>query len=116
MDNCDNISSDIEKECVYLFKVNDDYVGTASIKGNEICRLFVLPEWQGQGFGSRIMDFAESKIFETSETIILDASFSAQEMYLKRGYKQKGYHKICTDNGDYLCYSEMQLSKQVFSQ
>lgn len=107
----DNILSDIQKECVYIFKVNNDYVGTASIKGNEICRLFVLPELQGLGYGSKIMDFAEETIFKISETIILDASFSAQEMYLKRGYKEIGYYKICTDNGDFLCYSKMKLSK-----
>lgn len=28
-------------------------VGTGSIRGNEICRLFILPEYQGKGYGGR---------------------------------------------------------------
>ena len=46
-----NILADIKKGIVYLLKYNDDFVGTVTIKDNEICRLFVLPKFQHKGYG-----------------------------------------------------------------
>ena len=86
-------------------------VGTVSEKGNEMSRLFVLPDHQGKGYGKRLMDFAEQLIFQTHSSIELDSSFPAQEIYIKRGYRTLGFNKLPCDNGDYLCYNEMMLEK-----
>lgn len=109
--NDDKIKEDIRDGCVYLFEVNDTIIGTCTINENEINRLFVLPIHQGCGYGSRIMGLMEEKIFEHYEEIELSASFPAQSMYRKRGYKETSYHKIPADHGDYLCYYMMKLHK-----
>ena len=57
-----NIVSDIANGCVYYLSDNDSTVGTVTIKGNHILRLFVLREFQHKGYGQIILDFAEEKI------------------------------------------------------
>lgn len=106
--NENNIISDIKKGIVYVLYNNENAVGTVTIRDNEICRLFVLPEYQGKGFGGRLIDFAEKKIAENYSKIIIDASLSAKPIYLKRGYVFTEYHTIETDNGDFLCYDVME--------
>ncbi len=106
--NDKNIENDIENGNVYLCLNNDDKaVGTVTIKENAICRLFVLPDYQGNGYGRELLSFTEKKISEKHSTIILDASLPAKAIYLKRGYSSTEFHSIKTENGDYLCYDVM---------
>lgn len=103
-----NIRSDIQDNMVMLCYDASDYaVGTVTIKKNEICRLFVLPQYQGCGYGREMLDYAEKKILETYNAIVLDASLPAKRIYLKRGYSVTDFHVIETANGDFLCYDVM---------
>ena len=106
--NENNIKNDIEKGIVYILYENDNAVGTVTVRENEICRLFVLPQFQGKGCGGRLIDFAEKKAAENYSKIIIDASLPAKPIYLKRGYVFTEYHTIETDNGDFLCYDVME--------
>ena len=106
--NDTNILSDIEAGKVFLC-VNEEGqpVGTVSIKENDICRLFVLPEYQGKGYGRKLLDFAENEITKKYEEIMIDASLPAKRIYLKRGYREKESHIINANYGDFLCYDIM---------
>ena len=110
--SADNIRSAMETEEVYLLTADGQAVGTGTIRGDEICRLFVLPGYQGQGYGTMIMDALEERIFEQYGAVRVDASFPAEDMYIKRGYRFCSYDKIITDNGDYLCYHTMEKTKK----
>ena len=103
----DKIKADIDAGCVYLLEDEGRIVGTVTVSGNHINRLFVLPECQHKGYGRALIDFAEEKISEQYKTIELDASFPAKPIYLKRGYKDVGYDIIDTPNGDKLCHDIM---------
>jgi len=106
--NDTNIINDIEAGKVFLCVNEEGHpVGTVSIKGNDICRLFVLPEYQGQGYGRMLLDFAENEIIKKYEEIMIDASLPAKRIYLKRGYREKESHIINTNYGDFLCYDVM---------
>lgn len=70
---------------VYLLKFQKQWVATASINGNAISRLFVLPQFQGNGCGTRLMDEMESFIFSEYDMITLSSSWPAYQMYLNRG-------------------------------
>lgn len=107
----EKIASDIEAGKVYVIERDDVIVGTVTVDGNGIERLFVEPSQQGKGYGGQLIDFAENMIFEHSETVRLDSSLPAKAIYIKRGYKEKEYCKILTDNGDYLCYDIMERVK-----
>ena len=69
-------------------------VGTVTIKGDAVNRLFVLPSYQSKGYGSHLMDFAENKIAERFSHVHIDSSLAAKEMYLKRGYREKKIRKM----------------------
>lgn len=107
----EKIASDIEAGKVYVIEQDGIIVGTVTIYWNGIERLFVEPSKQGNGYGGQLIDFAENMIFEHSETVRLDSSLPAKSIYIKRGYKEKEYGKILTDNGDYLCYDIMERKK-----
>ena len=103
-----HISKDIESGQVYIvFDEQDDAVGTVTIHKNEICRLFVLPQYQKRGFGSQLLNFSENMILKQYNTIVLDASLPAKSIYLKRRYTIVETYSIRTYNNDYLCYDVM---------
>lgn len=104
----DNIMSDITAGRVYICRsANGEAVGTVTVKANEICRLFVLPEHQGNGHGRELLDFAEAEISANYNEIRLDSSLPAKAVYRKRGYKDLEFRTVKTDGGDYLCYDVM---------
>lgn len=107
----EKIASDIMAGKVYVTERDGIIAGTVTIDGNGIERLFVEPSKQGNGYGGQLIDFAENVIFGYSETVRLDSSLPAKSIYIKRGYKEKEYCKILTDNGDYLCYDIMERGK-----
>lgn len=105
--NEERIAADIASGIVFLLIEGHTPVGTVTLRGNEICRLFVLPEYQGKGYGRALLDFAETEIRLHYPQIVLDASLPAKAIYLKRGYVPCEFHTIDTPNGDKLCYDIM---------
>ena len=106
----DNIRRGIKTEAVILLEVDGIIVGTGSAKENEIIRTFVLPQFQGLGYGSLIMDELEHIISKEHPEIVLDSSLPAYNLYIKRGYVPIGYEKIITPNDDVLCFNIMKKS------
>lgn len=53
------------------------------------------------------MDFAEEKIFKEYSQAEVSASLPAKRIYIKRGYIEKKYNIIQTENGDRLCFDTM---------
>lgn len=107
-----NIINDIHENNVYIcFDDKQNAVGTVTVKHNEICRLFVLPKYQGYGYGRELMNYAEQIIFEKYSKVLLDASLPAKKIYLKRGYFAIESNVIPTENGDFLCYDVMVKNK-----
>lgn len=82
-------------------------VGTVTVNGNDIGRLFVLPEHQGKGYGSALLSFAEESVPEGFDHIVLDSSLPAKSIYLKKDYTPLKYNVLETENGDFLCYDTM---------
>ena len=103
-----NIADDIELQRVYVLEDGEAALGTVTIKDFEMCRLFVLPLYQGLGYGKLLMEFAEKFIAKSFSRIQLDTSLPAKEIYLKHGYSELAFKYIITDNGDRLCYDVME--------
>ncbi len=89
--NEQSIARDISDGSVYLYRLSGEPVATFTINENEIAWLFVLPDFQGRGIGTEILDFAERQIFEKHDDVVLHASLSAKIIYLKRGYREIEY-------------------------
>ena len=102
-----NIQADIYDGKVFLLEKAGAPVGTVTTDKDELCRLFVLPDFQGCGFGTALLDFAEHRISQTYDSTLVHSSLPAKTIYLKRGYLFVSSHAILTDSGDYLCYDIM---------
>lgn len=107
----EKIESDIREGNVYVYKYNGEILGTISFEDNHIYRLFVEPENQGKGIGKQLIIYAEWMILKKYDNVELDASFPSKAMYLKNGYKEIEYHKIETENEDFLCFDVMRKKK-----
>lgn len=102
------IAEDIADGRVFLCRDSDgNAVGTVTLCGNEIQRLYVLPEYQGRGFGGALLEFAEQKLFKTFDEVIVEASLPAKGLYKKRGYSETEYLYMRAENGDFLCWDKM---------
>ncbi len=108
----DRICEDIADGKVYLLLDSEEAVGTVTIDGNTINRLFVLPEHQRKGYGRALLDFAERKILMEYDIVQIDASLPAKRIYRLRGYRETEYHTLPTANGDFLCYDVMILRRE----
>ena len=98
---------DIEAGIVSLASADGKTVGTVTVHDDSIDRLFVLPEYQGNGFGSALLAFAENKVAENFGTARLDSSLPAKKIYLRHGYMVIDSDVISTENGDFLCFDTM---------
>lgn len=106
----ENISKDINEGLVYILTSDNTAVGTVTVCGNELARLFVDVRYQGKGYGKELLDFAENLINEKYDSVVLSASLPAKRIYLKRGYREVDFNSILTDGGDHLCYDILKKS------
>lgn len=106
--NRENIAKDIENGNVGILVVNDQIVGTGSYDGNHITRVYVLPEFQGKGYGSFIMQCVEDEISVKHHTVLLDASLPASHLYEQRGYHTIKHERWPVENDVILVYEVME--------
>lgn len=92
----ERIGEDIENGNVYVLLENHKLIGTGTIKENHITRVYVLPDFQGKGFGTYIMNQLETEIGKEYDKAGIDASLPACKLYYNRGYKT-------TDHGIWEC-------------
>ncbi|SDN28282.1 GNAT family N-acetyltransferase [Acetanaerobacterium elongatum] len=104
----ENILIDLQNGKTYLVTDNQKIVGTGSLDKNHITRVFVLPEHQGKGYGTYLMDYLEGMIAKDYPAAILDASQPAMGLYLKRGYITTENLQIVAAHNRVLCYPAMQ--------
>ena len=104
----ENIRKDIENENVYALFDNDVLVGTGCLSNNHITRVYVLPKYQGKGYGTYIIKQLESEIKKQFECAVLDASLPAVMLYEKLGYKTLNHNKYPLKNDVVLIYEVME--------
>ena len=89
----------------------EKFVGTGCHFENEITGVYVLPEYQGKGYGTMIMNHLEKVILKDYDTVVLDASLAAVFLYEHRGYKTIGHGKYNLENGVKLVYEIMEKKR-----
>ena len=107
----DSITKDIQNGCVLMLHEENDegrLLGTGSYKDNHITRVYVAPEFQGKGFGSHIMQYLEDQIGLQHDTVYLDASLPASQLYENRGYQTVKHEKWPVENDVVLVYEVME--------
>lgn len=103
-----HILPDIQAGEVYLLFDGGAAAGTVTLHGDNITRLYVLPEFQGRGHGRALLDFAEKTVGEAYGKIVVEASLPAKVLYWKRGYRVVDVQSETEENGDVLCWDVME--------
>jgi ribosomal protein S18 acetylase RimI-like enzyme len=107
---------DSERE-VYLAMAGSEIIGFTIINMHGafvgyIQSVCVAPQWRGEGFGSKLMDYVEKRILsETPNVFICVSSFNrrVQKLYERRGYEVIGELKNFIIPG----HSEILLRKTI---
>ena len=107
----DNITKDIDEGNIDVLTVDGKAVGTGSRSGRHITRVYVLPEYEGKGYGSVIMDHLEADIFDEYESCELDASLPAAMFYEHRGYRTVEHRKHDIGDGEVMIYEIMEKKR-----
>jgi len=70
--------------------------------------MFVLPEFQGKGYGSMLLDRLEQQAANKGyANVVLDSSLPAYSLYEKRGYVPIEYKKNCYEKRTCSLFSQM---------
>ena len=97
----------------YTIVLNEDgrMVGTGTIVGDEVMRVFVDPVFQKCGFGKLIMSELEERALSLGIVVIkLDASIPAKKFYDSLGYVTLEETSLEVGNNKRLDYFKMQKS------
>jgi GNAT superfamily N-acetyltransferase len=82
------VASRLKESQAYVAVVDGQVVGTARLNGDTVSSVFVCPDYQGQGIGTKLMDAIESIAdVQPGRALILQSSITAQAFYAKRGFK-----------------------------
>lgn len=104
----ENIRKDINGGCVGILIKDGKIVGTGQYQGNHITRVYVDPDFQGNGCGSHIMDCLEDAVGRQHNKVVLDSSLPACRLYEKRGYRTIKHEWWPVANGVILVYEVME--------
>lgn len=111
--NKENIGDDIKNGWVGVLLHDGRIVGTGSFSDNHITRVYVAPEFQGQGCGSYIMECLEKEIGSQYSSVYLDASLPASRLYEHRGYQTIKHEKWDVENDVVLVYEVMEKQLHI---
>jgi len=104
-----NMEQDIPKGFTFMLESENEILASGSIVENEIKRVFVLPEYQGMGFGKKIMrKIEETALNNGIQKVKLCASLPSKDFYLSLGYKIVQFNYIGVKNNEKLEYYDME--------
>ena len=87
MHSHDAISTDVAAGRVTVAEMAGKIIGTGTVDGNHISRLFVLPAFQGRGVGSALLDRLEGEVARACDVAVVESSLPACSLYEHRGYQ-----------------------------
>ena len=108
--HCDeNVLKDASEGHTIVLKKDSRIIGTGTIVGDKIKRLFVEPAFQKNGFGKILMQRLEEKAFLTGVgSVKLNASLPSKKFYDSLGYATLEETFLEVENGKRLDYYKMQ--------
>ena len=104
----ENISRDIQAGTMWLMEENSIFFGTGCLRGDEIARVYLLPEYQGRGYGSAMMDALEAAAAREQDRVKLSPSLPAEAFYRRRGYRLISHQDCPLEHGAVLSRDVME--------
>jgi GNAT superfamily N-acetyltransferase len=105
----ENMGKDIPKGRTIILRLKDKIIATGSIVEDEIKRVFILPEYQGRGYGRKIMKMLEKTALDKGvRRVKLCASLPSKDFYLMLGYTILKFTHLPVENDKKLEYYDME--------
>jgi GNAT superfamily N-acetyltransferase len=104
----EKLAKSAKKDHIVVLEIDGGIVGTGTLEGDEITRVFVLPEYQGLGLGKAIMETLEEKARSQGiREVNIDASLVSLDFYHHLGYETTSVTYIPLEKNQRLDYEEM---------
>ena len=104
----EQIAADASAGCTLVAEVSGRLVGTGTVVGNDVRRVFVEPTCQRQGIGRRLMvELEDTATRHGVRTLGLCASLPARAFYEALGYRLRAEKASDVGRGQELRYFEM---------
>lgn len=81
------IEADIEAKNVWMLMYDSRLAGTGAVRGNQIIRACVLPEYQNRGLEARIVMYLENFLKRQYERVAAEVPIGQESFYEQLGYK-----------------------------
>ena len=85
--------------------VENEPVGIVSVTDSLIEDLYVLPEKQNRGYGTKLLEFAVSQCTAAPTLWILENNTNAERLYLRTGFQKTGRKHSVTNGLDEIEYA-----------
>ncbi len=95
----------MHKGTKFFMLADEDPVGIVSVKDNLIEDLYVLPDKQKRGYGTKLLQFAISQCPGTPTLWILENNVKAEKLYLRMGFEKTGRKNTITN-----CLDEIEFA------
>jgi GNAT superfamily N-acetyltransferase len=84
----DTVASHLTIWRAFVAIVDGQVVGTGSLNGQTVSAVYVHPDYQGRGIGTKLMDAVENAATAQSQgTLSVQSSVTAKPFYARRGFR-----------------------------
>ena len=90
---------------IYLLIIDEKPIGIVSVTNNLIEDLYVHPDLQNMGYGTKLLQYAIGQCTDTPTLWILENNTRAEKLYRRMGFKKTGKKNSITDGLDEIEYA-----------
>ena len=94
------ISDKIKNGTKFFMLISEEPTGIVSITDSLIEDLYVLPDKQNMGFGTKLLHYAITLCTGTPTLWILENNTNAERLYIREGFIKTGRKNAITDTLD----------------
>jgi len=89
----------------FYMLIEDEPIGIVSVKDDLIEDLYILPQKQRMGCGTKLLQFAIEQCTDNPTLWILENNSNAKRLYHKMGFQETGRKNAITDGLDEIEYT-----------
>ena len=94
------IQSKMDSGSQFYLLIEEEPIGVVSVNGNLIEDLYILPEKQNMGHGTKLLQFAVRQCTGKPTLWILENNINAKRLYHRLGFRETGRIHAVTDGLD----------------
>ena len=80
--------------------VDEGPIGIVSVTNSMIEDLYILPDMQNMGYGTKLLQYAVGQCMDTPTLWILENNINAERLYRRMGFKETGRKNAITNGLD----------------